>query len=116
MRSKYIDLNDIDNPIKTYIVSEMEFSFEPKSLSKTDIFIERNEVTLQDSWIFNLLESKPTHFNSFGKSKIRKTDYPFDVGIYGTFIFKLSDKTNQYRRKIGNLFEVAGILGGIFEV
>ena len=116
LRSKYADLNDIENPFKTYIISNLGFGLTPGIYHSKDIFIERNEVTLQDDWIFNLLESKPTHFNSVGQTTPNNIPFPLEDKIYGLISIRLSDKTNQFRRKIGNLFEVTGIIGGIFEV
>ena len=117
IKSKYVDLNDINNPIKSYLVSDMDFQLLQRDYHFKDIFIERNEVVLQDDWVLNLLNNGPKYFNSFGKERAYQYYTIEDsLTLQAQIRVRLSDKINQYNRKIVNLLEVTGTLGGIFEI
>jgi len=117
LEDKYVDLNDIDNPIKTTHKSYL-FGNRGKTeligLNKYVYRVKRNEVELQDSWWDFLTNPEPQKFANLD------TDYRYEhFDEYQTefrFSFFLSDETSQFGRKLLNFLEVTGIVGGLFEV
>lgn len=49
IKSKFIDLSNINDPIKTYTDRLDMVSLHPEVFHRTDLFIDRNEITLDDS-------------------------------------------------------------------
>lgn len=121
--SKYVDLSDIDNPIKEYVSILNTWKFHPEIAFNSNIYIERQEVILEDSLFMKFREPEPIKFNKLpdlvgvrNDQAIRINDYnqpfynPYNLAI------QLSPDKHQYRRSLFNFLEMTGILGGIFEV
>ena len=113
---KYVDLNDLDQPIKTLYTNDIYYSFGNDPQSKNFHYsIEKNEVSLDDHIWNSILEPPKIKFNSLRLAKttsIQASDFNQEVQVF----FNLGDRINQYGRRVLNMFEVTGLIGGIYEV
>ena len=115
----YVDLNDLDNVLKPIYKDVNHISLATKSqFYHTEYLIERNEIKLEDNWWDIIFGSSTLTFNSLKFGRDRFTDEiitdKLDRGI--SFEVYLGDQTNQFRRKVSNLLEVAGVIGGILKL
>ena len=113
MLNKYVDLNDIENPIKEYIMDIPGLTSEFGYVKELQIKLRRNEVYLEDS-LFSIFEAEPIEFNNI-------VDYNLVVSkVYGSgqnlITIILDEAVEQHRRRVLTFLEVTGTLGGIFEV
>mmetsp|Transcript_18122 Transcript_18122/g.16033 ORF Transcript_18122/g.16033 Transcript_18122/m.16033 type:complete len:252 (-) Transcript_18122:425-1180(-) len=109
IRNKYVDLNDIDNPIKDHYLS-----YPVQNVSGgigLSLKLVRNEVILEDSFWPSLFEPKTIKFNSIEIASEAVTK----DNVFG-YELTLSDEIHQYRRQVLSFLEVTGIIGGIFEL
>ncbi|CAI2384597.1 unnamed protein product [Moneuplotes crassus] len=122
VKSKYVDLNDFDNPIKEYTETLFDIPFHPFTFNYGSIFIEKQEVTLDDSIFSPFFEPKQIKFSKVAnreKHQIfsRVLDVLEGYPILGyRMLIRLSDETVQYSRQAFTFLELTGTLGGIFEV
>ncbi|CAI2385176.1 unnamed protein product [Moneuplotes crassus] len=122
VKSKYVDLSDSDNPIKEYIETLFEIPLHPKMFNYGGIFIERQEVTLDDSIFSPFFESTQIKFNKVANREkhqvfTRSLDTLGGYPVLGyRMLIKLSDETVRYSRQAFTFLELTGTLGGIFEV
>lgn len=113
IKSKYVDLNDIENPIKDYRFQKEDY-YDWNRAGAILIKIRHNEVYLEDS-LFSLFEASPVSFNSVSEVEILKG--PASEGFGGFFIrIEVDPVVNQYKRQVLTLLEVTGVLGGMFEI
>ncbi|CAI2380739.1 unnamed protein product [Moneuplotes crassus] len=119
IQSRYVDLNDLDNPIKSiywdYTLGTVG-DLENWGAHRYKFDILRNEVELQDTW-WNFLSNPTTkEFKSVDTDSYnyeRLGDY---LATLYTIDFSLGEKTNQYGRKVLNFLDVTGVVGGLFEI
>ena len=122
VKSKYVNLNDIENPINTYAEEIDTYSLHYQSLLQATLTIEPQEVVLEDSFYFSFISPSPKKFNKlWDREKVLKSyDNVFGSNlVYKSpfrLIIELSSNTYQYKRKVLNFLEVTGILGGLFEL
>ena len=116
-----MNLNDIENPISPYIENFGIYNLNPNFQTKIEVFIEPQEVTLEDSFL--TLEPAKTHyFNKIcDREKLIITNYNYhglDARNYSPMMIevRISPNQYQYRRKVLGFLEVTGILGGLFEL
>ncbi|CAI2362183.1 unnamed protein product [Moneuplotes crassus] len=120
--SKYVDLNDIDSPIKEYVDRLDTTDLHPKVKMYPHINIEKHELILEDSWWLTVSEPDPIKFNKVcEKEKIEKFQtFYMDTDTVARSAYwvqiQVSPDIFQYRRKIFTFLELTGILGGIFEI
>ncbi|CAI2365351.1 unnamed protein product [Moneuplotes crassus] len=120
--SKYVDLNDFENPIKSYSEALDEWKLYPNIEFETTHFIQRQEVYLEDSLFPTLIEPEPIKFNKVSKKEssqfriiYRDIESNNSHMMFSTII-RLSDEVFKFRRKTFTLMELVGTIGGIFEI
>ena len=64
IKSNYVDLNDIQNPIKPYYFTQRGFEISREKTDSITLKVASNQVTLEDSLLSNLLSSDKRNFNS----------------------------------------------------
>lgn len=124
VKSKYVDLYDISNPIKEYIERIDTVKFHNQVLKETQIFIEQIEFTSDNSFPISFADPKPVKFNKVCDRESHDYSQMIDIdpefpGLHTQpyhINIALSQKSYQYNRRIFSLLELTGILGGIFEV
>ena len=113
---KYVDLNDLDQPLKTLYTDEFFHSFESELYDRQYYYsLEKNEVNLDDNWWNSIFDPPTITFNSlkfFRHQTTKLEQYDKEIKI----IFLKGARTNQYGRKVLSVFEVTGLIGGIFEL
>ena len=113
---KYVDLNDLDQSIKTLYTNELRYSFVHDVKSRNYHYkIDKNEVNLDDNWWNSIFDPPQDKFNSlrFYKTEdIESSIFTQEVQVF----FDLGERTNQFGRRVLNMFEVTGLIGGIYEV
>ena len=112
----YVDLNDLETPIK-YLYTEVGyFDFTIASNLQTFQFeVERNEIELEDNWWDFLSQPSQIQMNSLSYKESQFTEFD---GIKSRLLWRinLGKVTNQFGRKVLNFLEVTGVIGGIFEL
>ncbi|CAI2385165.1 unnamed protein product [Moneuplotes crassus] len=122
VKSKYVDLSDSDDPIKEYTENLFDIPLHPKMYKYGGIFIERQEVTLDDSIFSPFFEPTQIKFNKVANREkhqvfTRLVDELDGYPYFGyRMLIKLSDETVRYSRQAFTFLELTGTLGGIFEV
>ncbi|CAI2361122.1 unnamed protein product [Moneuplotes crassus] len=113
LNNRYVDLNDIENPIKRYYDKEYRFQFRKDKIQRVHMKLRKHEVILEDSFFPFPWNSEPIYFNSIEDFEIFEED-SFS-GLIRIEIVRDS-QVDQHRRRVLNFLEVTGILGGIFEL
>ena len=111
--SSYIDFNDIEDPIKTlyhfdyhYILNEF--------YQELSYLIRPNEYTLDDS-IYDISNPKKGKFFTAERQKISSDFYkPGELSF--KVILSLNTEYDEYYRSVLSLYEVFGLVGGIYEI
>lgn len=112
--TKYVDLDDIDNPVKLNHYGIANFGQIFMNEFVVDVELTENQIYLSDNYMSSFLGGT---FENFTTSEVglvynqNRDDKGF-IKIY----FVASDTIVQYRRKVMDFFEVTGIIGGIFEI
>ena len=77
--------------------------------------IDKNEVNLDDNWWNSILDPPKIKFNSI---RMKGIEYKQERHSKKEFkcLIGLGEKTNQFGRRVLNVFEVTGLIGGIYEV
>ena len=120
-KSKYVNLNDIQNPISPYSEYLGHFNLQPSLQLKAEAFIEPQEVTLEDNFFIPESIQKHTFNKVCDRKKIIVTSKNYQgLNVVNPYPFSLeigiSPHKYQYRRKVLGFLEVTGILGGLFEL
>ena len=119
IKSNYVDLNDIQNPIKPYYFTPNGFRISQSKGDSIYLKVASNQVTLEDSLLSNLLPPDYRSFNSLSMSNSVSQNFLEDLPDNSyTFIIKIDidNREFQYNRKILDFLEVSGAIGGIFEI
>lgn len=122
LRNNYVDLEDIENPIKNYTNSIYETYYQWGKDAFVYLKVKKNEVYLEDSLfpLFNKVKPKIFYSISFEKSNEITNTNPYygDVPLPGFINVRVTidPEVDQYRRKLLNFLEVLGIVGGVFEL
>ena len=121
-KTKYVDLSDIENPIKILPRFTGRWILSTSQASTSNIELTPHEISLEDTLWFYFQEPEPIRFLKVQDwNEVRQLNQnlyqhnifnqvPLSVYLY------LGQSTSQYRRKVLTIFEVTGFLGGIFEI
>lgn len=114
-----LDLNDIGNPVKTNSIETVSFNMSNIIANVIMTSVEKVEYSLEDSLIgLNFIDNKE-QFYRFSRGKYQDMyDLSYINSNYSqvNIQIRLDPSVKQYRRKLFNLFELTGILGGVFEL
>ncbi|CAI2363173.1 unnamed protein product [Moneuplotes crassus] len=118
LMNRYVDLNDIDNPIKRFYDDEIELVFKQNKHVLVDLKLRQHEVILEDSLLPTFSDPDPIYFNSIEDYKYSEEEIDDPGYFYGKVQIRIrkDSQVEQHRRKVLNFLEVTGILGGLFEV
>lgn len=108
----YIDFNDIDVPIKHTFLDKYYAYLNPKEYTNHDIFIQKNEYTLYDNYLFS--NPKKGSFYSISNDKVSAS--PMWDGYLGQTTFYLDNRVQHYERRVYNLYDMISDIGGINQV
>lgn len=93
--TKYVDLNDIENPIKSKTVMSTELSAGGGQLSFYRADLTRNEVYLDDSIFSTFLSSQNIHFTTLPDALVYDTE-TFDPDEANFQIFGRTTYSNHF--------------------
>ena len=122
VKSKYVNLNNIENPISPYTEEITSYPLHYQSLTKALLTIEPHEISLDDNFYFSFLSPQTLKFNKiWDRERAFKSEdnyFGFDIITFVPFTLDidLNSNTFQYKRKVLNFLEVTGIIGGLFEL
>lgn len=113
IKNNNINLNQINAPIESYLLGPFLSFFQGLNFQNQKYYIQKNELTLEDSLLF--------YINSPGTVNAITIDVPvIETYDYSTnsldISFQMNPVLKQYRRKVFNILELTGTLGGIFEI
>ncbi|CAI2387131.1 unnamed protein product [Moneuplotes crassus] len=116
LNNRYIDLNDIENPIKKYYDRPFQIQYKENKRIIVKFKLRKHEVILEDSFFPLPWDTEPKYFNSIEDFEI----FEENIGIEssGLVYVQISrdPQVDQHQRRILNFLEVTGVLGGIFEI
>ena len=119
IKSNYVDLNDIQNPIKPFYFTQDGFTVSQGKFDRLSLKVSSNQVSLEDSLLSNLLPPDYQRFNSISKTDAISQNFAGDL-LTPNYSFRieisLDNREFQYTRNILDFLEVSGTIGGIFEV
>lgn len=108
----YIDFNEIETPVKYTFVDKYYSYINTNLYSHYDIFLQKNEYALFDSYFTS--NSKSDSFYSISHEKISYG--PYYDGWIGDTRFYLDNSIHYYERKVYNLYDMISDIGGINQV
>ena len=112
-QQKYVDLNDIENPSKSYYREESFVDFTKAHISHTDTFkAERNTIKLEDTWWEFLFGSTTINFKTLSFEQSFEERPNIMNGSY-SIVIGLSSQSNLYQRKMISFMEIFGLIGGL---
>ena len=121
-RTKYVDLSDIDNPVRIRQSWRGTWDLVTTHLTVANALLVPHEVTLEDSVWFSFFEPDPVRFlqlqDSNEMSEVKKYfNFPSPQMSLPLMVqIRMDESTIQYKRKFLNLSEVIGLIGGIFAI
>ncbi|CAI2361106.1 unnamed protein product [Moneuplotes crassus] len=118
LMNRYVDLNDIDNPIKKFYDDEIFLNFKQNKNLKVELKMRQHEVILEDGLFPTFSDPDPIYFNSIEDYSLTEEEVEDPGYFWGTISVRIrkDSQIDQHRRKVLNFLEVTGILGGFFEV
>lgn len=118
--TKVVNLNDLENPISEINrVAMNNRILGTESITYIQLLMQPNQVELDDSLVGVLFQPEVMTFTSI------REELSTDQLSYGESQFKYQQllvsfkdggRTEQFKRKVFNFFELIGILGGLFEI
>ena len=112
--SKYIDLRDTDQPIQKFYQTNFHVILST-FFEEFAYPIKANEYTFNDD-VYDLGNSESGRFYTIQKPEFPTTDLIHDDLVFKKIIFKLDNEYDDYERSVLTLFEVIGIVGGVYEI
>jgi hypothetical protein len=115
------DLNDIDNPVnglERAIISNLALTLE--GMMTFELHLQQNELQLDDSLIGVWSQPEQISFTNIKDDGVGYSLHKYssnDQPIHQLLIaFRDGQLIEQLKRKVFNIFELFGILGGLFEI
>ena len=113
----YFDANDFDNPVKSKLITNMEIYFPSTTTSVVrEIFLNHNEYVLNDDYMDIFGDGNKGEFIGEGKTITTTTTSIFDGRAVGVFRIFYENKTIRHERKVVNILEVLGNIGGVYQI
>jgi hypothetical protein len=113
MIDSYFDLNDFDQTIKTFLTEKYYYRITPTWTKYGDIFLEKNEVELQDG-IFRFGSSDKEKFYSVSGTR---QDTSFDSnGVYVSLKLQLDPENKIFKRTVFSFMDMLAQIGGVFGI
>ena len=114
-----IDLGDIETPVRKEPLTTV-IEYEWGANVHYTFVVQLNEITLEDQWFPILFGSQTLQVYTYdletsGKTLNLNGNQGFSAGLV-TIDFHFKRDIKQYKRKVLNIFEVVGLVGGIFEI
>jgi hypothetical protein len=113
--NSYFDFDDYQTPIKTYLEDLNRVGLVPDLTHAKYYEIQQNTAELKENMFFNMF-SQEKEFYSIGDRHDSFENFNFYRKSYASIYFKLSQKSEHYERTVFTLFDMFGMLGGIFEI
>jgi hypothetical protein len=111
--NSYVDFEDYSSPVKRYLDDKYSWKGNPSTTKKIRMFAKENSIELRDNRI-GIAGSEYKDFISLEDSTFDIVDFSsleyFDITI------NLSTEKSNYQRSVFTLFDLSGLIGGLFEV
>ena len=112
----YFDLNDYNNPVKTYIDDQLKFSI-TSGYSKSMIMSAQQRTSIKsDDFLYFWNEASTDNFVGVESYTIDFQATTNTDNSVATFLIRLDPVQQQYTRSVYNFLQFSGDLGGVFQV
>jgi hypothetical protein len=113
--NSYFDFDDYENPVKTYLEDMNIISFLPSTTKRVSYDIQHNTAELKENLVFNVF-TQSKEFYSIGERIYASENFNFNSQAYVAIYFKMSQISEVYERTVFTLFDMFGLLGGVFGI
>jgi hypothetical protein len=113
--NSYFDFDDYETPIKTYLEDLNVISLIPDITKNFFYEIQENTAELKESLLFNVF-SETKKFYSIGERAATVENFQRFQQSFTNIFIRLSQKSDMYERISFTIFDMFGIIGGIFGV
>ena len=111
--NSYVDFEDYENVIKTYIDERFIFRVDPGVYKESILYLRNNHVKLADE----LIQLGTTRDLQFYNIETSNNDfYTIDTDIYLSVYMRMEAREDTYERTVFSLFDLTGLVGGVFEI
>jgi hypothetical protein len=112
--NSYVDFEDYSSPVKRYLDDKYSWRGKPDSTKLIRMFPKENSVELRDN-IVGISSSEYQNFISINEAMLDITNLN-TFGDYFDITINLSSEKTNYQRSVFTLFDLTGLIGGLFEV
>lgn len=113
--NSYFDFDDYEDPIKTYLEDLNIITLLPSTTKSLVYDVQHNLAELKENLFFNVF-SETREFYSVGSRSSQSENFVFNYNAYVMMFFKLSQISDSYERSVFTLFDMFGLLGGVFGI
>lgn len=115
MVNAYFDFEDYESPIKTFYEDINFFYLNPEQFLFRQVKIKPNRYESNNNLFYNSFADKGS-FYSIGRSDSSNNVYNASDGVILNYVFILSQEYDLYERSVFTLFDMLGLLGGVYEI
>ena len=111
--NSYVDFEDYDNVIKTYIDERFGTRINPGVYKESLLYVRNNNVKLAD----DLIQIGTTRNLQFYSIENKDNDFFIaDMDTYASVLLKMEAREDTYERTVFSFFDLTGLVGGVFEI
>ena len=112
--STYLDYDDYDNPIKTYVDSLDLVNMLVNYTNIYDVKVKQNQAFLADNLIYNSGFDTLTFYNADDREyRVENLEFNHDLSLI--VYINLDHKSDEYERTVYSFLDMFGFLGGLFD-
>jgi hypothetical protein len=112
--NNYVDFNNYDNPIETFIDDGFYWDLIPGTRKRTDIFVQKNSGKFEDG-VFTFDEISTDDFFQISNSKERFSSTSSSNIVLSVFMRRDNQHTH-YRRQVYTIVDSLARIGGFFRI
>ena len=111
--NSYVDFDDYENTIKTYIDDRFLFRVNPGIHRESILKLRNNHVKLADDF----LQIGNTQDQQFYSVETSESDFIYaDSNAYVSVFLNMEAREDTYERTVFSFFDLTGLVGGVFEI
>lgn len=113
--NSYFDFDDYVSPIKTFYEDTNFFFLNPDRYYYNQVKVKPNKYESNNNLFYESFTDKGSFYN-IGQSLTRINVYKPSVGVIFAYNIMLSQEYDLYERNVFTLFDMLGLLGGVYEI
>jgi hypothetical protein len=113
--NSYFDFEDYYDPIKTYLEDLNLITLIPSITKRVIYEVQQNTAELKENLLFNIF-SETKEFYNIGRKQSDAENFNLNSQTYAYIFFKLSQISDHYERNVFTLFDMFGLVGGVFGI